>query len=104
MALSTKLYDHLFVYFAEALGKERIMNSRTKNIIAIINCMQYKKNKKIEATRPFLCGGKNSPDGEFFFKVAKKIKIEFLSCQISKKNQIKKNARFYPKFQQVAKI
>jgi hypothetical protein len=48
---------------------------------------------------------KKLPDGDFFSKwQKKKKKKEFLSCQISEKNLFKKNARFYPKFQQVAKI
>jgi hypothetical protein len=66
--------------------------------------MQYKKKKKIEATRPLLCGEKIRQMVIFFSKRQILFYFEFLSCQISKKKSIKKKPRFYPKFQQVAKI
>jgi hypothetical protein len=77
MALWTKLYKQLFVYFAEAMGKKRIKNSRIKNIIVILNRMQYKKNKKIEATRPFLCGKKIAKWWIFFQSGIKNIILNF---------------------------
>lgn len=55
MALSTTIYLYTL---QKPWVKKESRTQRTKNIIAIINCMQYKKNKKIEVTRPFLFGKK----------------------------------------------
>jgi hypothetical protein len=45
--------------------------------------MQYKKKKKIEATRPLLCGEKIRQMVIFFSKWQILFYFEYLSCQIS---------------------